>query len=170
MPQFDTTYLESQVFWTIVSFFILFYLLNRWVLPPIQTMLKQRAAMIESDFKMAALSREEAEAFKREYAAKLEKAQIEVDKVMAEAKVEISQRHEQAMRDIEARIQRKKDMFIMDQQQLLKQNLQEMKIKSAELILLAAEQLVHHHFSDADAQHELEDIVNQLESKPIDRK
>ena len=71
MPQFDTTFFSSQIFWTIVSFLILFVVLSRWVLPRVAEILNRRTELINDEIESARKKREEMDELKTEYAAKL---------------------------------------------------------------------------------------------------
>jgi len=77
MPQFDTTFFTAEIFWTIVSFGLLFMILTKWILPRIASILTQRAQLIEKEVSAACKQHHEADDLKNEYANKL--ANIERD-------------------------------------------------------------------------------------------
>ena len=48
MPQFDPTYFASQFLWLAVAFALLYFLLNRLILPKIGSILEERAERHET--------------------------------------------------------------------------------------------------------------------------
>lgn len=82
MPQFDTTFFSSQIFWTIISFIILFVVLSRWVLPRIAAIIQERTRLIEEEIEEAHRKREEMENLKSEYVTKLSEIDQEVKRYL----------------------------------------------------------------------------------------
>src|SRR5881296_120799 len=78
MPQFDTHFFSSLIFWEIVSFGILLWVLYKYAFPPILETLETRERRIKE-------SLEEAERKLREYEAKLSAAGREAEAVLARA-------------------------------------------------------------------------------------
>ena len=162
MPQFDTTFFASQVFWTIVSFAVLFFLLHRWVLPHIVQTLKQRTLMIEKDFADAKKTRVEAEEIKANYTKQLNNAHQEVKQLLVDAEEDALKKHEQSMRELEKKLQRRKQVFINDEKNLREQSINEIRRQSSKLVITAAEQLIHHKYNEQDAEKELESAIKNL--------
>ena len=61
MPQLDTTWFASQIFWLIIAFSVLYYLLSRKALPRLAEILEARQDRIAADLDEAERLRREAE-------------------------------------------------------------------------------------------------------------
>jgi F-type H+-transporting ATPase subunit b len=165
MPQFDTTFFESQIFWTIISFTVLFVLLNHWVIPSIKSVLKKRADTIEQSLLDAEQAQSEAMALKSKYDEQLASIHQQSNKMMTETEDFIRNQREKALSALEQELQKKKHNFIKDEAMLHEQTLLEVRRESSQLILAAAEQLILHQYSTEDAQKELDDAISLLEDE-----
>lgn len=67
MPQFDPTVFPTQLFWLVVTFTVLFFVLSRWALPKVASVLDARQTKIDDDLDRAAASKGEAEDALAEY-------------------------------------------------------------------------------------------------------
>ncbi len=61
VPQFEQSMFQHQIVWAVISFAILLYLLNKYVIPAINDLLDARARKIEEDITGAERARREAE-------------------------------------------------------------------------------------------------------------
>jgi F-type H+-transporting ATPase subunit b len=61
MPQFDPTWFPSQIFWLAVTFFVLYRILVRAILPRLTDTLDRRAAKIRGDLDAAEAARRSAD-------------------------------------------------------------------------------------------------------------
>ncbi len=77
MPQFDPSTFVSQVFWLVVTFAILFILMWKVALPRVSETLDNREQKIAADLEKA-----------EELKVGAEKAQVELDKALADARAE----------------------------------------------------------------------------------
>ena len=69
-----------------INVFVLCVLLSYLLFNPVRKVLADRKAKVKNDLEAAAKAREDGSAFKEEYEAKLEKADQEVDLILAEAR------------------------------------------------------------------------------------
>ena len=61
MPQFDPSTFSSQIFWLIISFFVLYWVVARFAIPRIGDILEQRARVVQDDLDRAESLKTEAE-------------------------------------------------------------------------------------------------------------
>ena len=117
MPQFEQIEVfHSLIFWSLISFAILFFLLKRFAFPPILEILEERENKIRSEISDAEKLRQEAEGIKadlgRELKSAHEKAQIIIqmagdeskkiqDKSINETQVKVRQMLNDAEQEIE---------------------------------------------------------------------
>ena len=71
MPQFESHFFSSLIFWEILSFGILFFLLYKYAFPSLLGMLEEREKKIKDSLDQAERHRSEAERRLKEYEAKL---------------------------------------------------------------------------------------------------
>ena len=89
MPQLDTTFWFSQIFWLIITFSILLVLLSKFILPKISANLETRKSRIQENISAAEKQREESEAKINEYERIIEKSKKEEFKDKAPKKINI---------------------------------------------------------------------------------
>jgi len=164
MPQFDVTFFESQIFWTIVSFIILFIVLDRFVLPRIANILKKRTQLIEDEIAEAHRKREEAETLKSEYTGKLADIDKEAKKMFDESEKRIVEKRNQLMGEWKDEMERNKRQFLEDAEVTRQQAIRDIRKQSADLIVSATEQLIHHKMDESDAQDALNKSIDELKN------
>jgi len=163
MPQFDTSFFASQIFWTIVSFVVLFFVLNRWVLPRIADILKERTRLIEAEIEAAHKKRQEAEELKTEYDHLIADIDAETKKMFEESEKRLTEDRERMMSEWNTEMERKKRQFLEDAELTRQQAIREIREQSAELITAAAEQVIHERLSEKEASKILKESIAELE-------
>jgi len=163
MPQFDVTFFESQIFWTIVSFIILFVVLNRWILPRIANILRERTRLIEAEIEAAHKQREEAEQLKSEYNHMIEEIDHETKKMFDESEKRLTEERNRMMSEWNAEMERKKRQFLEEAEVTRQQAIRDIRNQSAELITAAAEQVIHERLTEKEAKKALEESIAELE-------
>jgi len=86
MPQFESHFFSSLIFWEILSFGILLWVLYKYAFPPILETLDMRERKIRESLEQAERHRVEAERRMQEYEAKLNAASREAEAVLIQAK------------------------------------------------------------------------------------
>ncbi|MDQ6987730.1 MAG: ATP synthase F0 subunit B [Mariprofundaceae bacterium] len=163
MPQFDTTFFSAQIFWTIISFVVLFAVLSRWILPRITSILQQRAQLIEDEIAAAHKRHQEADSLKNEYVSKLSGIEQESKKIFAASERHLNARQKQMMIEWNNEMDRKKRTFREDTEIMRQQAIRDVRIQSAELIAAATERLIHQKVGTFEAQQILEETIAELE-------
>lgn len=163
MPQFDVTFFESQIFWTIVSFIILFVVLDRYILPRIANVLKKRTELIEEEIAKAHHEREEAERLKSEYNHMIEDIDAETKKMFDESEKRLTEERDRMMSEWNAEMERKKRDFLEDAEATQRKAIKEIRNQSAELVVAAAEQVIHERVSKTEAKKALDESIEELE-------
>ena len=97
MPQFDPSTFSSQIFWLIISFFVLYWVVARFAIPRIGDILEQRARVVQDDLDRAESLKTEAEQALADYEAAMAEAHGQARalmfKVSQEAKVAAEERN-----------------------------------------------------------------------------
>jgi len=162
MPQFDTTFFESQIFWTIVSFIILFVTLDRFVLPRIAAMLKRRTQFIEDEIAEAQRKNEESEELRSEYTTKLSEIDKEAKKMFDESEKRIVERRNQLMGEWKTEMEKRKRTFLEEAEVTRQQAIRDIRSQSADLVIAATEQVLHERLSEKEAKKALDESIEEL--------
>src|SRR6266496_4052461 len=107
MPQFETDFFSSLLFWEIVSFAILLFILAKYAFPPILEALDARERKIRESIEAAERQRTEADRRMAEYEAKMKAAQKEAEALLEQAKLRaqhLLEENERRLTDEAARI------------------------------------------------------------------
>ena len=165
MPQFDTTFFSSQIFWTIVSFVVLFVALSRWVLPRIAEAINARTRLIEEEIAEAHREREEMETLKIEYTTRLSEIDQEAKKMFDESEKRIVEKRNQVMSEWKEEMERNKRDFLEDAEVTRRRAINDIRNQSADLVVAAAEQVIHERVDKSEAQKALDESIDQLEKQ-----
>jgi len=168
MPQFDTTFFASQIFWTIVSFAVLYAVLKKWLLPLITASLDKRTSQIEKDIEIAEQARLDMEAMKERYALQISEVDAEVEKMFKDAEARIAKKREESLHELEAEIQKKKLLLVQDEESLRKHLIEEIRHDSSDFIMAATERILEQKFNEEeseDLEHLIEDLADELPEK-----
>lgn len=152
MPQFDTHFFSSLIFWELLSFGILLWVLYKFALPPILETLETRERKIRESLDQAEQNRATAEQKLKEYETKLQVAAKEVETILTEAKLKAQRLLDENEQRLRAESQRIKEETTQDIERERRKAVQDVRNQSAELALLVAEKVIGRSLSDADHQ------------------
>ena len=85
-PPFDPTYFPSQLFWLTISFVVLYFALDRFILPKIKTTIEDRRDRIADDLDEAAKAKADAEAAGEAYEQSLAEARAKAHGIAADTR------------------------------------------------------------------------------------
>ena len=150
MPQFETHFFSSLIFWEIVSFAILLYVLAKYAFPPILEALDARERKIRESLETAERHHAEADRRLAEYEAKMQAAQREAESLMEKAKTRAQHLLEENERRLTQEAERIKAAAGREIDQARRRALDEVRGYTTELALRVAEKLVERSLTDAD--------------------
>ncbi|GJL59553.1 MAG: ATP synthase subunit b [Nitrospirales bacterium] len=150
MPQFDSHFFSSLIFWELLSFGILLWVLYKYALPPILETMEARERKIRESLDQAEQNRVAAEQKLKEYEGKLQSAAKEVETILAEAKQQAQRLLDENEQRLRAESQRIKEETTQDIDRERRKAIQEIKTQSAELALMVAEKVIGRSLSDDD--------------------
>lgn len=162
MPQFDTTFFSGEVFWTIISFALLFVVLTRWILPRIASILMQRTQLINDEISAARKQHQEADSLRIDYENKLAKIEHETKIMFDESEKRLIERRKILMDECKEEMERKKQALKEDTELMRQQAVRDVRLQTADLIVAATEQLIHQKISGDEAQKVLEETIDAL--------
>ncbi len=169
MPQFDTHFFSSLIFWEIVSFAILLAVLYKFAFPPILEALEARERKIKDSLDQAERHRTEAEQKLKEYEAKLSGSAKEAEALLAQAKERTQRLLEENEQRIVADTARIRAEATREIELARRKAIQEIRNETIGLALLVGEQVVGRSLTDADhrrlAEEALQAVAKQYETR-----
>ncbi len=150
MPQFESHFFSSLIFWEVVSFGILLWVLYKFAFPPILKILEERERKIRESLEQAERHRSEAERKLQEYEAKLNAAAREAETVMAQAKERAQRLLEENEQRLAADAERIKADTAREIEHERRKAVQEIRAQTTDLALLVAEKVVGRSLNDQD--------------------
>lgn len=150
MPQFESHFFSSLIFWEVVSFAILFFVLYKYAFPGILSILEEREKKIKDSLDQAERHRSEAERRLKEYEAKLSAAGKEAENILAAAKERAQRLMEENEQRLTAEAERIKGDATREIDQERRKAVQDIRNQTTELALMVAEKVVQRSLTEAD--------------------
>jgi F-type H+-transporting ATPase subunit b len=162
MPQFESQFFSSLIFWEVVSFAILFFVLYKFAFPGILSILEEREKKIKDSLDQAERHRSEAEHKLREYEAKLNAAAKEAESIMAAAKERVQRLMEENEQRMTVEAERIKGDAMREIEQERRRAIQDIRAQTTDLALMVAEKVVQRSLTDADHRKLADDALDAL--------
>jgi|SRR5581483_1414236 len=150
MPQFESHFFSSLIFWEVVSFGILLFVLWKYAFPPILQTLEERERKIRDSLDQAERHRAEAERKMREYEAKINAATREAEALLGEAKTRAQRLLEENEQRLTADAERIKADAAREIDHERRKAVQDIRAQTTDLALMVAEKVVERSLNDAD--------------------
>lgn len=166
MPQFDTHFLSSLLFWSVISFAILLYLLKRYALPGIVEILEMREKKIKDNLDQAERLKQEAQQLLNQYEAKLKAVQDEGKAILDKARMHAQEQLEENERRMEQETQRMLAEARSEIQRDQQKALQQIQRTAVDLTLLAAEKVLARSLNDADHRRLIDEALRDITQGP----
>jgi len=162
MPQFETHFFSSLIFWEVVSFGILFFILYKFAFPGILAALEEREKKIKNSLDQAERHRSEAERKLQEYEAKLATASNEAEGILAAAKERAQRLLEENEQRLTADAERIKGDATREIDRERRKAIQEIRTQTSDLALMVAEKVVQRSLNDADHRRLADEALDAL--------
>lgn len=162
MPQFESHFFSSLIFWEVVSFAILLFVLYKFAFPGILSVLEEREKKIKDSLDQAERHRTEAERKLKEYEAKLAASSKEAEGILATAK----ERAQQLMEENEQRLTAEADRIKGDATREIdherRKAIQEIRTQTTDLALMVAEKVLQRSLNEADNRRLADEALDAL--------
>ena len=162
MPQFETHFFSSLIFWEVMSFGILFFILYKFAFPGILAALEEREKKIKNSLDQAERHRSEAERKLQEYEAKLATASNEAEGILAAAKERAQRLLEENEQRLTADAERIKGDATREIDRERRKAIQEIRTQTSDLALMVAEKVVQRSLNDADHRRLADEALDAL--------
>ena len=162
MPQFESHFFSSLIFWEVLSFAILFFVLYKYAFPGILSALEEREKKIKDSLDQAERHRSEAERKLKEYEAKLNNAAKEAEVILAAAKERAQRLMEENEQRLTTEAERIKGDATREIDHARRTAIQDIRAQSTDLALMVAEKVVQRSLTEADHRKFADDTLDAL--------
>ena len=150
MPQFESHFFSSLIFWEIVSFAILLFVLYKYAFPGILSAFEEREKKIKDSLDEAERHRSEAERKLKEYEAKLNTAAKEAEGILAATKERAQRLMEENEQRMTAEAERIRGDATREIDHERRKAIQDIRAQTTDLALMVAEKVVQRSLNEAD--------------------
>ena len=163
MPQFEqVSVFGSLIFWSLVSFGLLFFLLKKFAFPPILNALEEREKKIRSDIEDSERIKEEAQEIKKELEEALKAAHDKAETIVQLAHDESKKFREKNLQETEAKVRQIQKDAEQEIQSSRTKLLQEIRSYTAALTIASTEKFLKKSLDDADKKRLVEESIEQV--------
>ena len=159
--------INTTMLWQLVNFFVLLFLLRKFLYSPIKEMLDKRAAQINGDLDDAEARREEAEEIKAEYEQKLKNARSEAQEIVDNAETRANKKAKDIINKAEERAENLKAKKLEEIEQAKKEAAAELRDSIADYTVLAANKLIQEQLDEDKHQQMVMDFIDQLDKEKL---
>lgn len=159
--------INTTMLWQLVNFFVLLFLLRKFLYSPIKNMLDQRAAQINGDLDDAEARRKEAEELKAEYEQKLKDARGEAQEIVDNAETRANKKAKDIINKAEERAENLKAKKLEEIEQAKKEAAAELRDSIADYTVLAANKLIQEQLDQKTHQKMIMDFIDQLDEEKL---
>ncbi len=162
MPQFESHFFSSLIFWEIVSFAILLFVLYKYAFPGILSALEEREKKIKDSLDQAERHRSEAEQKLKEYEAKLNMAAKEAEGILAATKERAQRLMEENEQRMTAEAERIRGDATREIDHERRKAIQDIRAQTTDLALMVAEKVVQRSLNEDDHRKFADDALEAL--------
>lgn len=162
MPQFESHFFSSLIFWEIVSFAILLFVLYKYAFPGILSALEEREKKIKDSLDQAERHRSEAEQKLKEYEAKLNMAAKEAEGILAATKERAQRLMDENEQRMTAEAERIRGDATREIDHERRKAIQDIRAQTTDIALMVAEKVVQRSLNEADHRKFADDALEAL--------
>jgi len=153
--------------WQLLNFFVLLFLLRRYLYDPIKNILDQRAAQINGDLDDAEERKEEAKELKAEYEQKLKNAHSEAQEIVDNAESRANKKAKDIINQAEERAESLKAKKLEEIEQAKKEAAAELRDDIADYTVQAANKLIQEQLDEDKHQQMILAFIDQLDKEKL---
>jgi F-type H+-transporting ATPase subunit b len=163
MPQFEQIEVfHSLIFWSLISFAILFFLLKRFAFPPILEILEERENKIRSEISDAEKLRQEAEGIKADLGRELKSAHEKAQTIIQMAGDESKKIQDKSINETQVKVRQ----MLSDAEQEIKitrnKLINEIRGYTAALTVASTEKILKKALSDGDKKRLIDESIAEV--------
>jgi F-type H+-transporting ATPase subunit b len=153
--------------WQLLNFFVLLYLLRKFLYSPIKEILDKRAAQINGDLDDAEARREEAKEIKNKYEQKLKNAHSEAQEIVDNAETRANKKAKNIINEAEEKAENLKAKKLEEIEQAKKEAAAELRDSIADYTVLAANKLIREQLDEKKHKQMIMDFIDELDKEEL---
>ncbi len=154
----------GAAFWNLAIFLVVFFILAKFVWPPILAGIQARESKIHDDLADAQNAKLEAESMLSSYQSKLDEAQVRVQEMIAEARKDAESTKQEILDTAKEEANRQRDRAVAEIESAKTAALGEVANQSSALALQLARQVVGREINDSDHAELIRQSLDNLPS------
>jgi F-type H+-transporting ATPase subunit b len=164
VPQFEPSMFQHQIIWSVMSFLILLFLLNKYVLPAINDLLDARAKKIAEDLDGAEKARTEAEKARAELNHQLTSSRQTASEICEQARVEANLIKDRALEELSEELSKKKVAAVEEIEATKKKAMAEVQAVVVDVAIMATEKLIAQTVTKDSANAMVEEALSEIKN------
>jgi F-type H+-transporting ATPase subunit b len=165
-----TKIIPGLMIWTLVFFFITFWVLKRYAFGPIQKMIDERRERIKQALEEADRARGESRRLLEEHRKLIAEARGDAERILAEARRVSESQRERVREELEEDRQRRLEETRRQIQAETQRALEQIRSEVAELSLIAAEKVTGKVLDSADHRRLISEAVSDLDFSRLEER
>lgn len=170
MPQFEQVEVfSSLIFWSLLSFGLLFFLLKRYAFPPILEALESREKKIRGDIDSAEKLREEARLIKETLEKELKSAHERASTIVQMATGEAKKIQEKTLEETQAKVRQMQSDVEREMETSRNKLLNEIRSYTAALTIASTEKFLKKALDEKDkkrlAEESIEEVIKEIKQR-----
>src|SRR4051812_14197014 len=149
--------------WTLIAFFLTFYLLRRLAFPRIPEARDRRQHAIEESLDAASRTQSEAEALLAEYRERLKEARSQSEEIVARARRAAEEHERESFEKAKERREELMEQTRRDVEAETRRAIQEIRNEVADLTVLATEKVTRKSLTEDDQRRLVEEALSELD-------
>jgi len=159
--------INTTMLWQLFNFFVLLFLLRKFLYSPVKEILDKRAAQINGDLDDAEARRKEAEEIKAEYEQKLKNAHTEAQEIVDKAETRANKKAKNIINEAEEKGENLKAKKLEEIEQAKKEAAAELRDSIANYTVLAANKLIREQLDENKHQQMIMDFIDDLDKEEL---
>ena len=159
--------INTTMLWQLINFFVLMFLLRKYLYDPIKDILDKRAAQINGDLDEADERRQEAEELKAEYEQKLKNAHSEAQEIVDKAETRANKKAKNIINEAEEKAEKLKAKKLEEIEQAKKEAAAELRDEIADYTVQATNKLIQEQLDEDKHQQMIMNFIDELDKEKL---
>lgn len=170
MPQFEqVSVFSSLIFWSVISFGLLFFLLKKYAFPPILDALELRQEKIKSDLDATEKLKAEAESLREKLDLEFKGAHDKAETIVQMASSEAKKIQDKTLKETESKVRQMQNDVEREIQASRNKLLGEIRSYTAALTIASTEKFLKKALDDSErkriADESIEEVIREMEQQ-----
>jgi F-type H+-transporting ATPase subunit b len=155
--------------WTIICFFIAFFVLRKYAFGPIQSIIDERRKRIREALEEAERSRNESRRMLEEHRALLGRARTDAEEILAQGRKVAEAQRERMKEETEAERQRRLEETARQIEAETRRALEQIRAEVADLTLIATAKVTGKALDEADHRRLIDEAISELDFSALQK-